>query len=160
MKIISKKTITQKTLSEKNPDKTPKELIEESFDQSSLEWVSDEKVILKEQDDKKLHKLTLDAEKEGYNVTYEINRTITIGKDRPRNSFELIYDNQTRDMVLSIIDTMINSYKLQYLSAWEKDHSTKKEPFNKKMESLRKTKDRIKNLRIKDGISLNLKIEL
>lgn len=50
-----------------------------------------------------------------------------------------------RDMVLKIIDSQINNYKLQYLTDWERNHKTKPTRKNKKIAQLEALRDEIIN---------------
>lgn len=50
---------------------------------------------------------------------------------------------ESKDMIIRIIDNQINNYKLEYLSQWEKDHSTTAELKNKKIEELELKKKEI-----------------
>lgn len=51
--------------------------------------------------------------------------------------------HESKDMIIKMIDNQINNYKLEYLSQWEKDHSTTDELKNKKIEELKAKKKEI-----------------
>lgn len=49
----------------------------------------------------------------------------------------------SRNMILNVLDSQINNYKLQYLMDWEGNHSISPLKKNKKIEALRAEKDEI-----------------
>ena len=66
---------------------------------------------------------------------------------------------EAQDMLISIIDKQINSYKLQRWSQWEGNHSSVGDDINEKIKALSEQKEELKVLiedAKKNGNSLNL----
>lgn len=74
------------------------------------------------------------------------------------NYAEIICTQDEKSLAKSIISSMINDCKIQYMSQWEKDHSTSREQYDKNIEILREILGEINSS--KEDISLTLKIEL
>lgn len=68
--------------------------------------------------------------------------------------------DELKQYIIPVIDSIINSYKLRFLTEWEGDHS--KKPYKSEIEKLIKTKEEILNLfkTIEEGeITIEIKIK-
>jgi hypothetical protein len=89
-----------------------------------------------------------------------INETNIKHVNKAEVSFDLSGGRHYKDIVISIINTMINSHRLQYLTDWEADHSTEKEQYDEKAEELKKIREQLRSfLKDADGASLKIIIE-
>jgi len=70
-------------------------------------------------------------------------------------------DNFKLELLLKMIDDLINSYKLDYLKEWEKDHNIKRDVLDKQISSLTSKKKEITDLfKNKKGfIKINLNVQ-
>ena len=73
--------------------------------------------------------------------------------------FEILNDNinnqDSKDIISTMIDSMINFYKLQYLRDWERNHNLDKSTYDEKISELMKTKKEILEY-IKNGQEVNI----
>jgi hypothetical protein len=68
--------------------------------------------------------------------------------------------DKLKDLLIPTIDSIINSYKLRYLTEWERDHS--KEPFHEEIDKLSEIKKEVLDLlkSVEEGrITIDIKIE-
>lgn len=67
---------------------------------------------------------------------------------------------ELKQYIIPVIDSVINSYKLRFLTEWERDHS--KKPYTSEIQKLIKTKEGVLNLlkTIEEGkITIEIKIK-
>lgn len=80
-------------------------------------------------------------------------------KEKQKLELELLNGSynysELKDMVIPMLESMINSYKIQYMREWERDHSTDRSKFYDKISELENIIFKISNYSKRDG-----KIEL
>ena len=76
-----------------------------------------------------------------------------------------IQNHESKEMIIKMINNQINTYKLEYLSQWERDHSITPDSINKKIEALRAKKKEIEGFfsetnHVNPTIDLSVSFEL
>ena len=157
MKVIREKVIKQpKTKTNQN-----KEILKQIFEQTincEYDWINDDEVILKGKPGTSLHKFCLKAEELGEEIVYREKSTIEIGEEESK-SFQILNDNiksqDSKDIISSMIDSIINYYKLQYLRDWERNHNIDKSSYDEKISELTNTKKQLLE-QVKEGKEVNI----
>ena len=157
MRIIKEKVINQKSSIEQNQT-NPKKLFKKIVNQKDYEWLNENEVLLKSESSIDLHTFCLESEKNGLDISYITKTIIEVGEENESEKFD-IRELGSKDVVLSLLDGMINFYKLKYLSEWEKNHSVDSEPFNSKITELKNMKSELINFIGDSEVEINLTIK-